>query len=1193
MQSTDAVSAPSLKQLCFFINHQKWHISCDLDCETELPVFHLQDTHGRAYTTTEFLVEGLDPDFIHTMTQLTAKEQQQLIHQYLQERLDQVTPYQVHVEDHDNKLFIRFGEYGLKGGVKIGEWETGKTEALLFSVGQIGLGIYLSVTGGNSGKFGGQALISSGLATGTYAYQSDEDKKKYKDTEYAKQFGYGLLTGLVTGSLGTLAQGAGKWAKIGWQTLVSAVGSGTSAIASEVFEKRKNVDLKTIGKKTLIGGIGGGTGAVTGTLVHAALTNEIVNRAGEMVNNLMNQFPRYSEEVAASVAFTLKKMAESGLSSGSSKFVTDLCENLEEDPTKKKDLSTLKKEAWQSAIISALISGTITAFEQKQKIQKYNETKSQIEQTQKELEDAKAAKAKSENALQDLQKTLEQSQQNLIEKQKALKLQEQSLHEKKLQQEQVQEGIEKDQQAISEAQKIASTAEQELRITQQALIEAQQQVSQHQQAVSEAQKIASTAEQQLRTVTQTAQEAEQAHTQLVTSIDKDIRHHLKHGYKAKVNGHYTNNEEKIRNAFLQGGTIEWKKGQNRVFGSRETIKMKSSPLMEKYQQAQEHAKQTEQKIQEIQSSINQKQTELKIAEDTLNLQRQSVDQTQTELKAAQEVQLKQTELKIAQNQLRSYQQEIQQTQQDMSDIQGVIKTLEQQTSQFEAKLQEELKTLQEVLSRESGLTNLSKEQQAVIHKAQQDYDKFLHEQAKSYLHLQTDPVSYIEDDCTLQELIPHIVLVQALNHVGAPDHLAMKMFECETEKDRLICYIKGIITPEGVIGYHLQLERREFSGELAKRPHMHWSWNQLVQPNSGGNWEEARIAILEPLSVFENSTYYKPFGVAPYDTLTFGSHHLSNKSILLVPESIVDEARSYLPAFRDQIVPCNGKLRSAVIHTLKACYPETWHICDEKGNLIGETMKYSTGGYNHVTCLRKTDGQVVILLRNEGVERNEGVRTPEEREDIKDLHSTALKDYYKSKRFIGLHIHAVTVWIEDNPYFQALKEFKENHAKVRNHPLFAGSVKDIHGLAQLGVLQALELYHKLLRFDTKTGVIEVVDYYINEAMYADLVSLFYQMYPSANFDLTALDVKMIFTSERVYLLNLLENIKKGLEAKEPSQKEMAVEFFNFYCTKLKQNIISIQQAQEEMQGMISIDKKEIKNDQQDPKVKPSCLLVAQ
>ena len=108
--------------------------------------------------------------------------------------------------------------------------------------------------------------------------------------------------------------------------------------------------MKTIGKKTLIGGIGGGTGAVTGTLVHAALTNEIVNRTGEMVNNLMSQFPKYSEEVAASFALTLKKMAESGFSSGSSKLITDLCENLEEeDPTKKKDLSTVKKEAWQSA----------------------------------------------------------------------------------------------------------------------------------------------------------------------------------------------------------------------------------------------------------------------------------------------------------------------------------------------------------------------------------------------------------------------------------------------------------------------------------------------------------------------------------------------------------------------------------------------------------------------------------------------------------------------------------------------------------------------------------------------------------------------------------------------------------------------------------------------------------------------------
>jgi len=546
----------------------------------------------------------------------------------------------------------------------------------------------------------------------------------------------------------------------------------------------------------------------------------------------------------------------------------------------------------------------------------------------------------------------------------------------------------------------------------------------------------------------------------------------------------------------------------------------------------------------------------------------------------------------------------------MSVIQGAIKTLEQQTTQFESELQEEQKRLQEVLNRESGITNLSKEQQEIIHKAQQEYDRFCHQTTRQYLRplnlralkkaLKADPVSYVEADCSLEELIPHVVLVHALNHQSPNESIAAEMIEkCTNEEEQIVFYMQKVVTPDGSIGHHLQLKKIEFNENLPPRPHLHWTWNQLVQPNGVllrdgtplNSWEKSKIAFLEPLSTFENGVYYKPFGVTPYDTFTFNSHQFSDKSILLIPQLLVDKVKMHLTGFRGRIVPYDDKepLRSAVIDALQTHYPETWHICDAKGNLTGKTMQYSEGGFSSQTCIRKTDGKVIMLIENAGSDANTQHK------------SEAIKYWNKSQRFIGLHIHSVTFWIENpkNEYFEALKKFKNDHDTVKNHPLFAGSVKDIHALAHLGALTALDFYRKSSKYDLKTGIIEVANYIINEAIFADLVSLFYQLNPTASFNLSILELKIIFESTQLYLLNLLENINTGIESSDPNQKQKAMHFFESdlssndvsYCSILKRSLIDIQKAREE--ALRSLTKLEVEDAKSEKKPKPLCLLVAQ
>ncbi len=1193
-------------------NHQKWQIRCQFDHQTNFLAFHLKDPFGLSHTVTEFIVDNIDFEFGEKLKHLTSVEdQQKLIYAYLQHRLESASPFQVHIERHHNRPFIRFGEHGLHGGINGWDIWINKTGAFLFSAAQIGIGIYLTANRNNLGKLGGGALISSGLATGMYTYQTDENEKKYTNIEYTKQAIYGIISGLISGAFEMKAiPAASIVTKIGWQALGSATSNATATAVAEYINQHDEENEQQIREmiskvihKALSGGIGGGVGIIAGSLTNAALTNEMANQTGEAVSSFVHEFMEKFRDNVMPGIHILRKMAETGVSSASSQFASGYYENVQEqDESKKKDFLTQAEEALQSALIGAALSGITAYVEQTQKIQENNQEKHRIEQTQKELKEAHAQKIASENTLQELQENLKQAQQNLLEKNVKLRFQEQNLQEKKAQQQKTHTQTAKDQQVINQAPKIPGTAEHELHGALQAHLEAQERVIQTEQAVWNAQKAVSSADQLYHSTTQAAMVAQQTYLQLVVNANKEIGYYTNRGYKAKISGHFTKNESEILNAFLQGEKIEWQKRHNRFLSPKEITKAPASLYTEKYQQAQKLFNDAQQGIRDLTSSISQKQTELKIAQDQLNLKHQAFNQAQEKFNAAQESQLRQQNLKNEKDKQRSHKSAIRQAKREMSDTLTTIQTLEQQTNQLQTTLQEERTKLQALSNKERGLTALSQEQHAALRKAHQDYDKPIHVNTKTYSCLRTDPglqvASITYSDCTLQELIPHVVLVHALSLDAAPDHLFQEITDATTLKDKLMCYIKGIITVEGIIGHHLQLKKGEFCGSLVPRPHVHWSWNQLVQPNSGGEWEEAQIAVLEPLSVFENSTCNKPFGVAPYDTFTVGPHRFSNESVLLVPEFIVNEVRSYLPSFGNRIISYTGTLRSPVIHALETYYKnvlhkDIWHICDEEGKLIGKKILPTKSGYQPATCLRKTDGQVVILLRNEGVFRADGAKTLEEQEDIKGLQATAIKDYYKSKRFIGLHVKAATVWIEDNSFFKTLKAFKENHAKVKDNPQFAGGIKDSLGLAQWGLLKVLELYHQLLRFNPHTGVFEVADYYINEAIYADLVSLFYQLYPSTNFNLTPLDIKMLFASERIYLLNLIENIKKNLQTLEQSQKETAKIFFDSYCTKLKQNIINIKEAKEEVKRMLTIDRSKTQNDHTHAKMKPSCLLVAQ
>ena len=405
--------------------------------------------------------------------------------------------------------------------------------------------------------------------------------------------------------------------------------------------------------------------------------------------------------------------------------------------------------------------------------------------------------------------------------------------------------------------------------------------------------------------------------------------------------------------------------------------------------------------------------------------------------------------------------------------------------------------------------------------------------------LKSKPIVNYDPD--VDELSSHVVLVHALhqdNIIPNEGDDLIQWAESSSPEEKAGLSFKKAVLPNGVLGSHLQLERQVFRGDaLQDRVQLHWSWNQLVQPNSGGNWEGSRIAILEPLSTFESSDDKKPFGVAPYDTLTFGSHRLSKDSIILVPDSIIHNVKGYLTGFLGKMVPYDASLplRLAIDNALKSHYPQVWPMCDENGNLTGSTARFSGTGFTSKTCLRKPNGEVMILLQNEG-RRQE------------DQTSTAMRRYANSRRYIGLHIHSRTFMIEDgnNAYFTALKAFKSNNTSVINHNSFAGSIQNAEEVNRLGILEVHErMYSDLLEnYDPSTGARSVAEYIMKEALHADLVSLFYKSNPStAHFLLSPFDLKMTIEENLNMFCRHLERIRK---AENPDEKKR---LFDTYCIK--------------------------------------------
>lgn len=296
-------------------------------------------------------------------------------------------------------------------------------------------------------------------------------------------------------------------------------------------------------------------------------------------------------------------------------------------------------------------------------------------------------------------------------------------------------------------------------------------------------------------------------------------------------------------------------------------------------------------------------------------------------------------------------------------------------------------------------------------------------------------------------------------------------------------YIKKsiMLTDEAVIGSHLRFAQTQYTNSFVDRPHIHWWWNGLFHANSGGNWEDSLFAWLEPMDQFSHL-----IGCAPYDTMTVGSHKLSNASCILVPQICVEALSERLKAYQGNIIGYDHQtvsLRQAINATIKQYYPDTLQLTNKDGKDINEPeLCNNNWQFNSAKCQEYDYDHHAGYFKALYVKDEQDQITPL----MKGAATIQSADFqaYAQGRFIGLHQGAPTD-VERNPIIKTLKAASHNPA-LTNGDNFIAHARNADLLC---ILEAYKVYQTLIVFNENTGAHDYAHYLIKKALIADFISL--------------------------------------------------------------------------------------------------------
>ncbi|CDZ77294.1 hypothetical protein BN59_01577 [Legionella massiliensis] len=334
------------------------------------------------------------------------------------------------------------------------------------------------------------------------------------------------------------------------------------------------------------------------------------------------------------------------------------------------------------------------------------------------------------------------------------------------------------------------------------------------------------------------------------------------------------------------------------------------------------------------------------------------------------------------------------------------------------------------------------------------------------------------------DFVERVVLVQS----WAPDSIfnylmdtnQFDILDFETPKNSVVNALAekdGLISKDGTIGGHLDFVNNLYSDDFVDRPHTHWTWNTLCQANIGGSWEDAPVAVLEPLSSFNNVE-----GIAPYDTTIMGPHRLSDQAIILVPQADVQRVTARLKengTFAGQIkgYAANLSLRDAVRAEISASYPQAAKLVNSNGREISQVVINKGGnnaaanGYNYIngyfnTVSMEINGTVKPLMTG-----------------ASNASLPAYREYGQGKH-VGMHNGSVSD-IEKNPIFKVLKEVSKEPNKISTnltHFIGKEGARDVNELCSV---KAYSSYQALHAYDQSTGAHDFAEYLLKKAIIAD------------------------------------------------------------------------------------------------------------
>jgi hypothetical protein len=266
-----------------------------------------------------------------------------------------------------------------------------------------------------------------------------------------------------------------------------------------------------------------------------------------------------------------------------------------------------------------------------------------------------------------------------------------------------------------------------------------------------------------------------------------------------------------------------------------------------------------------------------------------------------------------------------------------------------------------------------------------------------------------------------------------------------------------LLTQDGTIGNHLNLQPQQYHESFIDRPHISWSWGQLCHPNGRGNWENSPIAILEPLSKVANV-----IGCSPDDTLSLGSHRLSEKSILLVPEASVTRISKKLIAngsFRGQIqgYAPDLTLRQAIAQQISSSYPDSLKLTNSKSDDIATLNLTPDNAADHDYFFQHGYFSYVYTQDADGGRTN-FMSTLFKEADDPDFAQ------YANRRHLGTHDEFYTDIEHSHAALKALVVLSNNLSTKANYQHRLLTSIDWHDAKQLFLFQTYQQYLNLVRY---------------------------------------------------------------------------------------------------------------------------------